>query len=238
MLRSDQMPRPMVVFGAPQAAAAGFTALLARFSPRFAQNTAYFSQFSLIKWPIVAQPAAHLCGGETMVTAGSCVLRLSALAAASAAASATDAGARLTGLGAGAAFPESRLITHAQGMLLNGWANQTAGQRWELCYTSFAKMTKSVEEFHGSCDEYQLTVTVARNSLNRTFGGFVRAFLPPSSLSSKLVRMRPRGRRRRPHRSPTPHHRLQYVGVQLRHAVACRDRRRRQRLRRVLHIDM
>jgi hypothetical protein len=121
-----------------------------------------------------------------MVTAGSCVLRLSALAAASAAASATDAGARLTGLGAGAAFPESRLITPAQGMLLNGWSNQTAGQRWELCYTSFAKMTKSVEEFHGSCDEYQLTVTVARNSLNRTFGGFVRAFLPPSSLSSKL----------------------------------------------------
>ena len=112
-----------------------------------------------------------------MVTAGSCVLRLSALAAASAAASATDAGARLTGLGAGAAFPESRLSTPAQGMLLNGWSNQTAGQRWELCYTSFA-MAKTVEEFHGSCDEYQLTVTVARNSLNRTFGGFVRAFLP------------------------------------------------------------
>ena len=52
-----------------------------------------------------------------MVTAGSRVLRLSALAAASAAAGATGAG--LTGLGAGAAFPGSRLITPAQGMLLN-----------------------------------------------------------------------------------------------------------------------
>ena len=73
----------------------------------------------------------------------------------------------------GVAFPESCLISPAHGARLNGWANQTAGQRWQLCYTSFT-MSKTAAAFHASCDQYKPTVTVAHNSLNKTFGGFVR----------------------------------------------------------------
>ena len=71
------------------------------------------------------------------------------------------------------AFPESRLVNLAQGAQLNTWANQTVDQRWELCYSSFG-MNKTVEEFHRRCDQFKPTITVAHNSLNRTFGGFVR----------------------------------------------------------------
>ena len=71
------------------------------------------------------------------------------------------------------AFPESRLVNLAQGAQLNTWANQTVGQRWELCYSSFG-MNKTAEEFHRRCDRFKPTITVAHNSLNRTFGGFVR----------------------------------------------------------------
>ena len=85
-----------------------------------------------------------------------------------------SAGAQVgAGAGAEGAFPESRLISPVQGAQLNGWANQTAGRRWELCYTSFT-MNKTAAEFHKRCDKYKPTVTVAHNSLNHTFGGFVR----------------------------------------------------------------
>ena len=79
-----------------------------------------------------------------------------------------------TGAGAGAgAFPESQLVSPAQGVQLNAWAEQTVDQRWELCYTSFG-MNRTAAEFHRRCDQFKPTITVARNSLNHTFGGFVR----------------------------------------------------------------
>ena len=84
------------------------------------------------------------------------------------------AGARAgAGVGAGAAFPESRLISPAQGAQLNSWANQLTDRKWALCYTSFT-MGKTAAEFHKRCDQYKPTFTVAHNSLNHTFGGFVR----------------------------------------------------------------
>ena len=61
-------------------------------------------------------------------------------------------------------FPESRLITPAQGVQLNAWANQTGS--WELCYDSFT-MSKTTAEFHRGCDQFAPTVTVAHNSGGR-----------------------------------------------------------------------
>ena len=63
------------------------------------------------------------------------------------------AGAVGAGAGAGAAFPGSRLVSPAQGARLNSWANQPAGRRWALCYTSFT-MGKTAAVFHESCDQY------------------------------------------------------------------------------------
>jgi hypothetical protein len=77
-----------------------------------------------------------------------------------------------------AAFPGSGLISPAQGVRLNDWANQTAGRMWELCYTT-STMAQTAAEFHKRCDGYKPTVTVARNSLNYTFGGFVRTIPSP-----------------------------------------------------------
>ena len=66
---------------------------------------------------------------------------------------------------AGATFPNSRLITPAQGLLLNSWANQTVvGQKWALCYTSFTMDKTSPAQFHKNCDQYAPTVTVAHNT--------------------------------------------------------------------------
>lgn len=81
------------------------------------------------------------------------------------------------GAAAGAAFPGSRLVSSVHGAQLNSWANQTVGQRWELCYTSFG-MNKTAAEFHRRCDQFKPTITVAHNSLNYTFGGFVRLPVP------------------------------------------------------------
>ena len=61
-------------------------------------------------------------------------------------------------------FPESRLISAAHGAQLNEWANKSAGQKWELCYTSFTMDKSSAAEFHSSCDQYTPTFSVAHNS--------------------------------------------------------------------------
>ena len=66
--------------------------------------------------------------------------------------------------GASPPFPESRLITAAHGAQLNEWANRSAGQKWELCYTSFTMDKSSAAEFHSSCDQYTPTYSVAHNS--------------------------------------------------------------------------
>jgi len=68
-------------------------------------------------------------------------------------------------------FNETQIVTQEWGALLNDWAKQPAGQKWALCYSS-ATMDKTTDEFHKRCDQYKPTVTVAHNSLGRTFGGF------------------------------------------------------------------
>ena len=69
------------------------------------------------------------------------------------------------GAGAGATFPKSRLITPAQGLLLDSWANQTVvGQEWALCYTSFTMDKTSPAQFHKNCDQHAPMVTVAHNT--------------------------------------------------------------------------
>jgi hypothetical protein len=46
-------------------------------------------------------------------------------------------------------------------------------------------MSKSAAQFHTSCDKFKPTVTVAHNSLNHTFGGFVRLPFPPPYLAPR-----------------------------------------------------
>ena len=85
-----------------------------------------------------------------------------------------------------------RSITNASdGFTINSWAQKPVGTRWELCYSSFTDPhmptcagelcpdrgsmdCACLNAFHRQCDHYRETVTVARNSLNYTFGGYVR----------------------------------------------------------------
>jgi hypothetical protein len=83
-------------------------------------------------------------------------------------------------------FPVSRLITKAGGDNLDGWMPAKAkGKRWSLCFSSFTDDATTPSTFHKQCDQYSPTLTVARNSLNYTFGGYVR--LPPASFVSCLL---------------------------------------------------
>ena len=97
------------------------------------------------------------------------MMRLAAAAALVAAATASPIAAAPKEKSAGAAesaFPESRLITPAQGVLLNRWAEQPAEQPWKLCYTTFS-MDKTPAAFHKGCDQYKPTVTVVHNAGGR-----------------------------------------------------------------------
>ena len=73
-------------------------------------------------------------------------------------------------------FPDSRLITKAWGDSLDGWmpTTQVNGKQWSLCFSSFDDDATTPSTFHRLCDRYNTTLTVARNSLNYTFGGYVR----------------------------------------------------------------
>jgi hypothetical protein len=83
-------------------------------------------------------------------------------------------------------FPGSRLITKAGGDNLNGWMQaKVKGKLWKVCFSSFTDDTTMPNTFHRLCDQYDTTLTVARNSLNYTFGGYVR--LPPASFRSFFV---------------------------------------------------
>ena len=130
-----------------------------------------WGQTQLEVWRLVT--AEELAATEARMKTDDHDVVPSPFAAAGAEAGAAGTGAAAAGADAPGAFPESRIITPAQGAQLNSWANQTAGRRWELCYTSFT-MVKTVAEFHSRCDKYTPTVSVAHNSLNHTFGGFVR----------------------------------------------------------------
>ena len=80
-------------------------------------------------------------------------------------------------------FFGSQLVTNATwGDSLNEWAGQGAERKWALCFSSFTDDATSPAEFHAQCDQYNTTVTVARNSLGYTFGGYVRRFLSVPSL--------------------------------------------------------
>ena len=83
-------------------------------------------------------------------------------------------------------FPGSRLITKAGGDNLNGWMEAKAkGKQWSLCFSSFTDDATTPSTFHRQCDQHNTTLTVARNSLNYTFGGYVR--LPLASFRSCCV---------------------------------------------------
>ena len=61
-------------------------------------------------------------------------------------------------------FPGSRLITSAEGAQLNAWSNQTVGQKWTVCYSSFTMDKKNPASFHDACDKFKPTVTVAHTT--------------------------------------------------------------------------
>ncbi len=71
------------------------------------------------------------------------------------------------------AFHGSRIIQDHEGVSINYWANK-ADQKWSLCYSSFGCMNAecSPAAFHSQCDSFGITVTVARNSMNSSFGGY------------------------------------------------------------------
>lgn len=83
-------------------------------------------------------------------------------------------------------FRGSRIVTPEQGAMINSWAKQPSSTEWELCYSTFTDSNLPschnwpgsgwdgcAKTFHSQCDEYAPTVTLARNSLNFTFGGYV-----------------------------------------------------------------
>jgi hypothetical protein len=83
-------------------------------------------------------------------------------------------------------FPSSRLITAEWGDSLNGWMKaKVKGKQWSLCFNSFTDDATTPSTFHKQCDQHDTTLTVARNSLNYTFGGYVR--LPLASFRSCCV---------------------------------------------------
>eukprot|EP01046_Picozoa_sp_COSAG06_P019241 COSAG06_NODE_1364_length_9696_cov_14.104929_21_plen_181_part_00 len=82
-------------------------------------------------------------------------------------------------------FPGSHLITKAGGENLNGWMKAKAkGKQWSLCFSSFTDDATTPSTFHKQCDQYDTTLAVARNSLNYTFGGYVRMPPPPPRIIS------------------------------------------------------
>ena len=64
------------------------------------------------------------------------------------------------------------------------------GKQWSLCFSSFTDDATTPSTFHRLCDQYSTTLTVARNSLNYTFGGYVRLTplrFAPALCSSSFV---------------------------------------------------
>ena len=68
-------------------------------------------------------------------------------------------------------FLGTKLITMDWGDSIDGFVGHGAKQ-WILCYSSFVDDATSPQVFHSQCDAHQTTVTVARNSLGYTFGGY------------------------------------------------------------------
>eukprot|EP01046_Picozoa_sp_COSAG06_P040516 COSAG06_NODE_4913_length_3867_cov_7.033439_2_plen_259_part_00 len=72
-------------------------------------------------------------------------------------------------------FPGSQILSAAQQVSLSSWAPQGPTQQWTLCFSSFTDDASDASVFHSQCDEYDVTMVVARNSLGYTFGGYVRS---------------------------------------------------------------
>eukprot|EP01044_Picomonas_judraskeda_P007855 COSAG03_NODE_867_length_5583_cov_35.557826_5_plen_287_part_00 len=90
------------------------------------------------------------------------------------------------------AFAGSRLLTQADGERLNGWIDGSgraaAAQRsWALCFSSFSDPHLNPEVFHRQCDAHNITVSVARNALNFSFGGFATSSWSKASCCANPV---------------------------------------------------
>eukprot|EP01046_Picozoa_sp_COSAG06_P028032 COSAG06_NODE_2504_length_6751_cov_103.337041_3_plen_155_part_00 len=59
------------------------------------------------------------------------------------------------------------------------------GKQWSPCFSSFTDDATTPSTFHRQCEQYDTTLLVLRNSLNYTFGGYVR--LPLASFRSCYV---------------------------------------------------
>ena len=70
-------------------------------------------------------------------------------------------------------FAGSQLVSAEQATTLNGWiAGGDPAQAWTRCFSSFEEDSTSPSLFHQRCDPYDVTLTVARNSLGYKFGGY------------------------------------------------------------------
>ena len=86
-------------------------------------------------------------------------------------------------------FPGSRIILNnaTWGEAVNTWAKEPAAQVWSLCYSSFTDNHDTPATFHTQCDQHNITVAFARNSLGYTFGGYVRGLFRLSAPFFSLV---------------------------------------------------
>eukprot|EP01045_Picozoa_sp_COSAG04_P021891 COSAG04_NODE_2397_length_4209_cov_10.504380_3_plen_199_part_00 len=73
-------------------------------------------------------------------------------------------------------FPGSRLLTPEWDAALSGWIDGDSTE-WALCCSTFEGCSNG-GWFHENCDAHTPTLTVVHNSLDFTFGGFVRILLP------------------------------------------------------------
>jgi hypothetical protein len=73
-------------------------------------------------------------------------------------------------------FPGSRIILNnaTWGAAVNTWANKSAAQVWSRCYSSLTDNHDNATAFHAQCDQHNITVVFARNSIGNVFGGYVR----------------------------------------------------------------
>ena len=60
-------------------------------------------------------------------------------------------------------FPGSQILSPAQQVSLSSWAPQGPTQQWTLCFSSFTDDASNPSVFHSQCDEYDVTMVVARH---------------------------------------------------------------------------
>jgi hypothetical protein len=66
-------------------------------------------------------------------------------------------------LGPPPTFPGSQILSPAQQITVNSWAPQGPTQQWTLCFSSFTDDASDPSAFHSQCDEYDVTMVVARH---------------------------------------------------------------------------